>query len=1029
MRESQPAVPAGELGQSSRRDGSSGLTSTASIAGGRPSGESVELTPGMHVDRFRIVGHLGGGGMGVIYEAYDPELDRMLALKLLRPDASTSRARARLLREAQAAARLAHPNVVAIYDVGAVGDRIFVAMERIAGRDLAAWRAERERGLGEIIDVFVQAGRGLAAAHAAGLVHRDVKPHNILVGDDGRVRVVDFGLARAGGICDSGADDSADDGADDGVDDTDPDAASPESAPEMSAAPTATTTSSGGFGLLDASITIPGDVIGTPAYMAPEQHRCEAIDARADQFSFCVSLWEALAGERPFAGGSSEEILTHISRRELGPPPRVPRALLAALRRGLAPLPGDRFPDLAPLLAALERARPGRRRLAVAAAAVALVATGGGIYAASGAEERPPCRADLAGVWDDEARGRLARGLAAAGPLGASTAAAVSGALDRWAAHWVGAREQACRAERSDEHPPIVRERRLACLESRRRHLAGLVGQLTSADADVLERAVDAAYALPEVELCAEAGLLAARFPVPDTAAMRDRVAAARGELAAADATASAGRFPEAERRLEELAREAESIRYLPLTAEVLRALGSVQADGGKPDAGKATLDRALLVAESAAHDTIRLEALIELLWIEGVSREHFPEALALVPHAEAMLLRLGGDPLLEAMLANTRGGIAFAQGKLDEAEKLYRDALEQRRRAVGDRHPEVARAMVNVGNAQLRAGRYRDAQESYRGALERLEAIHGRDATVIAGAIFSLGHSYYYLGQLDQAESAYRRTIALREAVMGPSHISLAGAINNLGQVRQEQGALDDALALLRRALDIKRAALGDHASVAASEHNVGVVLTRLGRFAEAREWLERGRDRRLRLLGDQHGDLAESWLALGELELALGRPARAREPLGRAIRVADRALGEAHPTEASALAALGECDLAEGVPERALERFRAALAIREREIGADHASTRAVRAAIGRGLLALGRPADALPLLRDPDAAADPALRVENRFALARALAAAGQPARGEAESARDAAIALGARASRQRARIEAWLVRAAR
>jgi tetratricopeptide (TPR) repeat protein/predicted Ser/Thr protein kinase len=1019
MRESQPAVPAGELGQSSAVDGSSGLTSTASMAGRRAPGESVELVPGMHVDRFRIVGQLGGGGMGVIYEAYDPELDRMLALKLLRPDASTSRARARLLREAQAAARLAHPNVVAIYDVGAVGDQIFVAMERIAGRDLAAWRAERARSLGEIIDVFVQAGRGLAAAHAAGLVHRDVKPHNILVGDDGRVRVVDFGLARAGGACDSGAD---------SVDDTDRDAESPPG-PEMSTAATPRAASSGGFGLLDASITIPGDVIGTPAYMAPEQHRCEPIDARADQFSFCVSLWEALAGERPFAGGSSEEILTHISRRELGPPPRVPRRLVGALRRGLSPLPGERFPDLAPLLAALERARPGRRRLAVAAAAVALVAAGGGIYAASAADERQRCRANLAGVWDEEARDRLARGLAAAGPLGASTAAAVTGALDRWAARWVGARQQACRAERGDEQPAIVIERRLACLESRRRHLAGLVGQLASADASVLERAVDAAYALPEVELCAEAGLLAARFPVPDTAAMRDRVSAARGELAAADATASAGRFPEAERRLEQLAREAESIRYLPLTAEVLQALGSVQADGGKPDAGKATLDRALLVAESAAHDAIRLEALIELMWIEGVSREHFPEALALVPHAEAMLLRLGGDPLLEAMLANTRGGIAFAQGKLDEAEKLYREALEQRRRAVGDRHPEVARAMVNVGNAQLRAGRYRDAQASYRGALERLEASHGRDATVIAGAIFSLGHSYYYLGQLDQAEAAYRRTIALREAVMGPSHISLAGAINNLGQVRQEQGALDDALALLQRALEIKRAALGDHASVAASEHNVGAVLTRLGRFAEAREWLERARDRRLRLLGDKHGDLAESWLALGELELALGRPARAREPLGRAIRVAGRALGEAHPTAASAMVALGECDLAEGAAERALERFRAALAIREREIGADHASTRAVRASIGRSLLALGRPRDALPLLRDPDAAADPALRIENRFALARALAAAGQPARGEAESARDAAIALGARGSRQRARIEAWLVRAAR
>ena len=260
-------------------------------------------------------------------------------------------------------------------------------MERVVGRDLAAWRAQRERSLGEIIDVFVQAGRGLAAAHKAGLVHRDVKPHNILVGDDGRVRVVNFGLARAGGRGDSSGD-SLDDTS---RDDTRPDDVTPASTAATPPPATAgtTTATSGNFGLLDASITIPGDVLGTPAYMAPEQHRCEPIDARANQFSFCVSLWEALAGERPFAGASAEEILARISRRDLGPPPRVPRRLVAALRRGLSPLPCDRFPELAPLLVALERSRPGRRRLAVAAAAVALVAAGGGIYVAASTDEQP----------------------------------------------------------------------------------------------------------------------------------------------------------------------------------------------------------------------------------------------------------------------------------------------------------------------------------------------------------------------------------------------------------------------------------------------------------------------------------------------------------------------------------------------------------------------------------------------------------------------------------------------------------------
>ena len=1026
QREAQPAVPAGELDQARTLGDASpgvGLTSTASVTGGAPAGVSVELAPGARVDRFQIVAHLGGGGMGVVYAAYDPELERMLALKLLRPDASSSRARARLLREAQAAARLAHPNVVAIYDVGAIGDQIFVAMERIAGRDLIAWRAERKRSLAEIIDVFIQAGRGLAAAHEAGLIHRDVKPHNILVGDDGRVRVVDFGLARAGRTDDSGSGDVL-------ADDVPGDVAGDEctgagSDPSSAAA----------CGLLEANITVPGDVVGTPAYMAPEQHRGDRVDERADQFSFCVSLWETLAGERPFAGASAEEILSRIARREIGPPPaRVPRRLIAALRRGLSPHPHQRFPGMAPLLVALERARPGRRRLALAAAAVAMVAAGGAIYAAAAPDDPPPCRAaaELAGVWDDAARGRLERGLTAAGPRGAATAtaAAVAGAVDRWAARWTGAREQACRAARSAGQPPMVGERRLACLESRRRHLAALVEQLSGADAAALEHAIDAVYALPEVEMCADASLLAARFPVPDSAAMRDRVAAARGELAVADAVATARNFPGAERRLEQLAREAESIRYLPLTAEVLQALGSAQADGGRAEVGKATLERALLVAESAGHDEIRLVALLELMWIEGVSRERFPEALAMVPQAGAMLLRLGGDDLLAARLANTRGGIAFAQGRLDEAIALYRGALDRRRGAVGDRHPEVARARVNVGNVQLRAGRYRDAQESYAAALESLEASHGRDNAAVAGAIFSLGHAHYYLGQLDQAESSYRRALAIREDAMGPSHISLAGIINNLGLVRQEQGALEDALGLLKRALDIKSAALGDHAAVASSEHNIGLTMTRLGRFAEARQWLGQARDRRLRLLGDQHGDLADTWLATGELEVALRRPAQAREPLERAMRIADHALGEAHPIRASALAALGECDLLEGRPQRAHERFRAALAIRERELGAEHATTMATRAAIGRSLLALGRPRAALPLLHGAGdlATPDPVLRVDNGFALARALSAAGDVAgaRRQAESARSEAAALGRRAARQRAQIDAWLVR---
>jgi serine/threonine protein kinase len=239
-----------------------------------PLPEPEPLARGTQVGRYVLLDAVGSGGMGVVYAAYDPELDRKVAIKLLRFDRLGSEAgerdRLRLQREAQAIARLSHPNVVHVYDVGTFGDQVFVAMEFVAGRTLRQWAEEEPRPWREVVDRFALAGRGLAAAHAAGLIHRDFKPDNVLLGDDGRVRVVDFGLARPAG---------------------------------QQPAPEGERTPSGGT--LAHPLTEWGVVVGTPAYMAPEQLRGEASDERSDQLSFCVSLYETLYGERPFPGGSS----------------------------------------------------------------------------------------------------------------------------------------------------------------------------------------------------------------------------------------------------------------------------------------------------------------------------------------------------------------------------------------------------------------------------------------------------------------------------------------------------------------------------------------------------------------------------------------------------------------------------------------------------------------------------------------------------------------------------------------------------
>jgi eukaryotic-like serine/threonine-protein kinase len=335
------------------------------------SGASV-LSKGDAVGRYAVHARLGVGGMGVVYLADDPVLHRKVAIKLIRPGATlnspTPRSRDRLMREAQAMAQLSHPNVIAVHDVGTFGDQIFVVMEYLEGSTLTQWLAERERPWREILDMFVPAGRGLAAAHAAGVLHRDFKPDNVLVGADGRPRVLDFGLARALRT-------------------------GPEKRPSDDGQPQANGASrSVPFGMTG---TEPDSLMGTPAYMAPEQLTGQGADHRTDQYSFCVALYEGLYGEPPFKGRTVEELLRETSR---GEPPeaaasvRVPSRLRRAVLRGLRPEPADRYPSMDALLDELSRqaSRTGRR-IAAVAVLVLLGAIGavGGIVRKERRELRP----------------------------------------------------------------------------------------------------------------------------------------------------------------------------------------------------------------------------------------------------------------------------------------------------------------------------------------------------------------------------------------------------------------------------------------------------------------------------------------------------------------------------------------------------------------------------------------------------------------------------------------------------------------
>ena len=357
------------------------------------------MARGRTIGRYVVLERLGVGAMGVVYSAYDPELARQVALKILRPrsvaNQGAAAARVRLLREAQSLAQLSHPNVVSIYDVGSGEDEVFLAMELVQGENLRVW-ARRKTGWREVVRVFVQAGRGLAAAHRLGLVHRDFKPENVLVAEDGRVCVTDFGLAR----------------------------------PDPSVDVPATSGSeavSSGSGVLGVTLTVEGDAIGTPAYMAPEQHGGGEADARSDQYSFCVSLYEAVYGRRPFSGDSEKLIAEAKAAKEPELPPHrlddrlspVPGWLRRVLKRGMARAARHRFASMDDLLAELERGAAGRPWVGLTMGALAIGALAVGVAVQQRpAESSNPCASDRpvepSAVWDARTRETVscvARGL------------------------------------------------------------------------------------------------------------------------------------------------------------------------------------------------------------------------------------------------------------------------------------------------------------------------------------------------------------------------------------------------------------------------------------------------------------------------------------------------------------------------------------------------------------------------------------------------------------------------------------------
>ena len=789
-----------------------------------PETEPLEDAVPDRLGRFRVLERLGEGGMGVVYSAYDPELDRKVAIKLLRPgpggsSQSGSSGAGRLQREAQAMARLNHPNVITVHEVGTLEHQLYVAMELVDGGTLSAWLTERERSPDEVLSMFVQAGEGLAAAHAAGLVHRDFKPDNVLIGRDGRVRVLDFGLARAGT------------------------SRSPEAERAQSSL---IVHREGSNSALETPLTRTGAVMGTPAYMSPEQHLGHATDARSDQFSFCVALWEALLGERPFAGKTYVEVATAVVKGKRRDPPsnRLPRSVISALQRGTSTDPAHRFETMQDLLIQLRPSRIGTWRLAAIGLGVA--ATASALTWASTESTQAPvdrCAAadrSLHGVWDEPRRARVQAAIFQGDkPYAPRVWQSTARLLDAYAEQWITSSREVCATSLVDETNTELYQRRQRCLDSRRQDLDALVTALAEGGEGVTLQAIPAASNLPQLSACADPKRLQAWSAPRDPEAQR-RLAQARARLGAARAQAALEGYDKAMATAQQVIEEAQDLDDPATEAAGLLILGEQQERAGHNAEAEGTLRQAVHRAEVAEAHGTRAQALIALVYLVGGDGDRYAEARSLAAEASAVLRVLGADPLLQAKLDTNLGKAAHEAGQEEEALAFYQASLAANEKLFGDEHPDTGRALTNLGTQLSRLGRHDEAQQHLERALATFESVLGADHPWVATALANLSMNYGRQGKLEPAIATQQRALQIRRASHGVEHPSVRRSMFNLAFSLYEARRYEDARALLVEGHALATSG-GDPPEVLARWIvQLGSVELLTGRRAEARQRLE---------------------------------------------------------------------------------------------------------------------------------------------------------------------------------------------
>lgn len=783
--------------------------------------------------RFEIRRLLGEGAFGEVYLGFDPDLRRPVALKLLKQSATADSLR-RLRLEAQAMAALEHPALLTVFEIGTAGLRNFVAMELAEEGTLREWVDAQSRSFVTIAAQVERAARGLAVAHEAGFIHRDVKPTNILVGNDGLARVSDFGLVHM-----------------------------EPSQPAESGDGISTTTA----------------MAGTPVYMAPELFDGAEPTAFADQYALGITLHELVYGVRPVKRPPALEDIVPPPLRELDPR-RVPPWLRAVIARSLKFEPGERFVDMLAMADALRHGIDSRgRRVRRGTLGVAL-ATAAGLGWAVRSDEGPRrcggSAAKLAEAWDDTRRESIRGSIAAADvPYADTLWQSTASALDAYAQRWQQMHQEACEATTvRGERSPELMDRQMACLDRALVSLRAASEVLAVADAEAVDHALDIVPDVSELSPCEDLEALQADVS-PPAADEREEVRAIQALLAEARAEHGAGHFEDAV-RLSALARErAVAVRHGPTKAEVAVTAGTVLRSGDRSEEAGPAFREGLELGAAARQWTLVSTALLGLLNLADKGSVAV-DSTALESLARGLV---GESPVARAELQLSLAVLKLKRGETEAAEAGVREALATMEQQLGSQDRRVAGAYNELAGVLDVRGAFSESAAALRSAIEIdtnvLGAAHPTTLAVRRNLFVTLQRQ----GDYENAEVEIRAVIAARQEVFGPEHVQVARARADLARVLDQTGRSALAEVEQRAALRTLEAHHGEDAPLLATQYeSLGVILVKQRRRAEAIPLLIKGVAAMELYVAQTHPQLAQMRANLAQQLLLAGRSEDAR-------------------------------------------------------------------------------------------------------------------------------------------------------